>query len=110
MNYFGIFAGVTTLMVIGLGFPLVIFGERFLGVLWWPYMMATGVALVTVSAFIANAWGSVAAAVLGATLMWGSTELKEQAARVQRGWYPDHPVKLRPPFEAIIKKWQAPHL
>ncbi len=110
MNYFGTFAGVTTLILIGLGFPLVIYGERLLGVLWWPYMMAAGVALVTCSLFVSNAWVSVPVAVLGATLAWGATELQEQAARVQRGWYPEHPHKIRPPFEAIIKRWKAPHL
>lgn len=110
MNTFGIFAGVTTLILIGLGFPLVIHGERFLGVLWWPYIIAAGAALVFVSLFVSNAWIAVPLAVLGATFMWGSTELKEQAGRVERGWYPNHPDKIRPPFEAVIKKWKAPHL
>ena len=110
MNYFGFFAGVMTLIVIGLGFPLVIQVERLMGMLWWPYMLAAGVVLVIVSVFVASAWPSLLVAVLGATFVWGSTELKEQAARVQRGWYPDHPDKLRPPFEAVIKRWKAPHL
>ena len=110
MNYFGIFAGVITLFIIGLGFPLVIYGERWLGAVWWPYMMAAGAALVSISLVVSNVWISVMIAVLGATLAWGSTELKEQAARVRRGWYPDHPHKLRPPLEAVIKQWKAPHL
>ena len=85
MNYFGFLAGGMTLILIGLGFPLVIQVERYLGALWWPYMMTAGVALLAFSLFLSNAWVSVVVAVLGAILAWGSTELTEQAARVQRG-------------------------
>ncbi len=110
MNYFGIIAGAATLLIIGLGFPLVIYGERFLGYLWWPYMLATGIALVVASLVITNAWVAVLVAVVGATLAWGSTELQGQAERAERGWFPHNPNKIRPPFEAVIKKWKAPQL
>ncbi len=110
MNYFGIFAGAATLLIIGLGFPLVIYGERFLGYLWWPYMLAAGIALVVVAAFITSSWAAVLVAVVGATLAWGSTELQGQAERVRRGWFAYNPNKIRPPFEAVIKKWKAPQL
>ncbi len=110
MHIFGLLAGITTLAIIGLGFPLVIQGERRLGYLWWPYMMATGLALVGMSLLISSAWLSVAVGVLGATFAWGSTELKEQAVRAELGWFPSNPNKVRPPFEAIIAKWRAPHL
>ncbi len=108
--FFGLFAGIVTLLIIGLGFPLVIHGERQLGLPWWPYIMAAGFLLAGLSLLAQADWLSVMVAVLGATLVWGSTELKEQALRVERGWYPSNPNKLHPPFEAIIKKWKAPHL
>jgi uncharacterized protein DUF4491 len=110
MTYFGLFAGMATLLIIGLGFPLVIQGERRLGALWWPYMMAAGLLLIGLSLLIWTDWLSVVIAVLGATLAWGSTELKEQAVRVELGWYPSNPHKIAPPFESVIKKWKAPHL
>lgn len=110
MNYFGIFAGIATLLIIGLGFPIVIHGERVLGYLWWPYMLATGLLLVGASLLVRANWLAVAVAVLGATLAWGSTELKEQAVRAELGWYPSNPHKIRPPFESVIRKWKAPHL
>jgi len=47
---------------------------------------------------------------LGASLIWGSTELKEQAVRGELGWYPFHADKKEPPFAKIIKKWKAPSL
>ena len=110
MNYFGLLTGIATLFIIGLGFPIVIRGERTLGYLWWPFMMGLGVLFVVISTLIQTDWLSAAAGVLGATFVWGSTELKEQAVRAELGWYPFHPNKVKPPFEDAIKKWRAPHL
>ena len=110
MNTFGFLTGLATLFIIGLGFPLVIHGERIYGYLWWPYMMAVGIVLILLSLWIRIDWLSVLIGVLGATFVWGSTELKEQAVRAELGWYPFHPKKRKPPFENIIRKWRAPHL
>jgi hypothetical protein len=110
MNTFGMIIGIATLLIIGLGFPLVIRGERYLGYLWWPYMMGLGFLIVFASLFISSDWLSVVVGVLGATFVWGSTELKEQAVRAELGWFPFNANKIKPPFEEIIKKWKAPHL
>jgi len=110
MNTFGLIIGVATLLIIGLGFPLVIRGERYFGYLWWPYMMSTGFSIIFASLFISTEWLSVVVGVLGATFVWGSTELKEQAVRTELGWFPFNENKIKPPFEEIIKKWKAPHL
>lgn len=110
MNSFGLLTGIATLLIIGLGFPLVIRGERQLGYLWWPYMMGFGLIGIFASLFITINWLSVVIGVLGATFVWGSTELKEQAVRAELGWFPFNGNKIKPPFENIIKKWRAPHL
>ena len=110
MNTFGLLSGIATLFIIGLGFPLVIYSERVFGYLWWPYMLGLGILLIVISLWIQADWLSIAIGVLGATLAWGSTELKEQAVRAELGWYPFNPNKIKPPFEKIIKKWKAPHL
>ena len=110
MDIFGLVIGVVTLLIIGLGFPLVIQGERRFGYLWWPYMMGIGIIIIGVSVLIPADWLSVVVGVLGATFVWGSTELKEQAVRAEVGWFPFNANKIKPPFEAIIKKWKAPHL
>ncbi len=110
MQTFGLFAGILALLVIGLGFPLVIHGERLLGVHWWPYMMGCGILLAGSCLFVGDNWLSVLIGLLGATLVWGSTELKEQAVRAELGWFPLKTHKIKPPFEAIIAKWKAPHL
>lgn len=110
MNYFGLLIGISTFCVIGLGFPLVIRGERIFGFLWWPYMMGIGLGLIIASLFIHLDWFSIVIGVSGATFVWGSTELKEQAVRAEIGWYPFNGNKIKPPFENTIKKWKAPHL
>jgi hypothetical protein len=107
---FGVICGILTLLIIGLGFPLVILTERWLGYLWWPYMLGLGFAILLVSLFIHNDWLCVVVAVLGVTFIWGSTELKEQAVRAELGWYPFNAHKPKPPFETIIKRWKVPHL
>ncbi len=107
---FGILVGVITLFIIGLGFPLVIRGERYFGYLCWPYMMGIGILIIAASLFIQNNWLCVVVGVVGATFIWGSTELKEQAVRAELGWFPLNVNKIKLPFTEIIKTWKAPHL
>jgi len=110
MNTFGILIGFITLFLIGLGFPLVILGERYFSYLCWPYMMASGLLMVIGSLSLQNDWLSVIVGVLGATFTWGSTELKEQAVRTEIGWFPFNENRIGVPFGSIIRKWKAPHL
>ena len=110
MNFFGTLIGITTLLIIGLGFPLVIRGERHFGYHWWPYMMGIGFLIIAASLFIQNDWLCVIVAVVGATFVWGSTELKEQAVRTELGWFPFNANKIKVPFADVILKWKAPHL
>ena len=110
MTPFGLLIGLATLLIIGMGFIWVIRGERYLGVLWWPYFMGTGILLVIASLWISSTWGAALLGILGASLVWGSTELKEQAIRAELGWYPFREEKIQPPLAKIIEKWKAPHL
>jgi len=110
MNTFGLILGIATLFIIGFGFIWVIRGERYLGMLWWPYFMGWGFLLVIGSIFIPSVWGSALVGILGGSLIWGSTEFKEQAVRAELGWYPFREQKIYPPFAEIITKWKAPHL
>src|SRR5574342_188993 len=110
MNWFGLSVGIATLFIIGLGFVWVIRGERYFGYLWRPYVMGFGVLCVIGSMFVSNNWLSVLSGAFCASLIWGSTELKEQAIRGELGWYPFHEKKKSPPFAEIIRKWKAPSL
>jgi len=110
MNFFGFLLGLATFLIIGLGFVWVIRGERYLGYLWWPYVIGLGALVVLGSLFIRSDWGSALLGAFGAFLIWGSTELKEQAIRAELGWFPFNGRKIHPPLKAIIGKWKAPHL
>ena len=110
MNFFGLALGIVTLFIIGLGFIWVIRGERHFGYLWWPYVMGLGILLIIGSLSVHGVWGSALLGVFGASLIWGSTELKEQAVRAEIGWYPFNGNKILPPLAKIIEKWKAPHL
>jgi len=110
MNFFGLILGIATLFIIGLGFVWVIRGERYFGLLWWPYIMGLGFLLIVGSLFLYNNWVSALLGVAGASLIWGSTEFKEQSIRAELGWFPFNGKKIQPPFAKDIKKWKAPHL
>ena len=110
MSWFGFSIGIATLFIIGLGFVWVIRGERYFGYLWWPYVLGAGILCVIGSLFLSNNWLSALLGAFGASLVWGSTELKEQAIRGELGWYPFRARKIRPPFADRIKRWRAPSL
>jgi hypothetical protein len=110
MHFFGLLLGLATFLIIGIGFVWVIRGERYFGYLWWPYVMGLGALVVVGSLFIRSDWGSALLGAFGASLIWGSTEFKEQAIRAELGWYPFNAKKFQPPFAETIKKWKAPHL
>jgi hypothetical protein len=111
MNLFGLGLGLATLVIIGLGFVWVIRGEYYFGLLWWPYIMGFGLLLIAGSLWAPSDWGAALMGAAGASFVWGSTELKEQAVRGEIGWYPFNPnPKPRPPFADVIRKWRAPHL
>ena len=110
MNLFGILIGIATLLIIGLGFVWVIRGEYAFGYLWWPYVMGTGVALIGLSVLVAADGLSALIGVFGASLIWGSTELRDQAVRAELGWYRFNPHKRLPPFASRIKRWPTPKL
>jgi len=110
MNFFGIGMGAFMLLAIGLGFAWVIQLERRFGYLWWPYALALGILLVAVSLFIKSGWGSGLVGILGASIVWGATELKVQSRRAKQGWFPFQAHKIHPPFAERIEKWKAPRL
>jgi hypothetical protein len=110
MNWFGFLLGIATLFIIGLGFVWVIRGERYFGYIWWPYVMGAGMLMVFSSLLLESNWASALIGVLGTSLIWGSTEFKEQAVRAELGWYPFRENKIRPPFSQAIAKMKAPHL
>lgn len=111
MNVTGPLLGLVALALIGAGFAWVIRLEYHLGWQWWPYVMAAGIALLALSLLLPTFWASALMGLTGASLVWGSIELPQQAERAQRGWFPFNPnPKPRPPGAERIERWQGPRL
>jgi len=111
MSFIGLGLGLFSLAIIGFGFFWVIRGEYCLGYLWWPYPLLLGLVLIGGSLFAPNLIGSALLGIAGASFVWGATELKEQAVRVDLGWFRRNPrPKLAPPLVELIKEIDAPHL
>jgi len=111
MSPAGPLLGLASLAVIGLGFFWVVKVEYALGLAWWPWFMLAGLLLIASSLFVGESLLSALLGIAGASVAWGSTELRAQALRVERGWYPANPkAKPRPPLESIIRKLKAPSL
>lgn len=104
MNTFGVIIGILTLFIIGLGFIWVIYGERYFSYLWWPYVIILGVISIGVSLFIENDFVSSVVGLLGASFVWGATELKAQAVRSELGWFKYQGRKIPAPLENLIRK------
>lgn len=111
MYFTGIALGLFSVMIIGFGFVWVIRGEYYLGYFWWPYPLILGLVLIAISLFVPYAVVSALLGIAGASAVWGATEMKEQAVRVDLGWFRRNPRrKPAPPFVDVIKKIDAPHL
>jgi len=111
MNFIGLFLGIAALIIIGLGFLWVIRAEYHLGYLWWPYFLGLGIMLVIGSLLVPSVWGSAILGILGASIIWGSTEFTTQAVRTELGWYPfNQQPRPDPPFVGKIKRWPSPRL
>lgn len=111
MNWTGPLLGFATLALIGLGFAWVIRLEYRLGWQWWPYVLAAGIGLLLASLFVPTFWASALTGIAGASLVWGSVELPEQAERARKGWFRSNPhPKPRPPLADRIERWPRPRL
>lgn len=111
MSFAGLALGLFSLLIIGFGFFWVIRGEYYLGYLWWPYPLLLGLALIGGSLFAPNPIISALLGIAGASFIWGATELKEQAVRVDLGWFRRNPhARPAPPLVELIKEIEAPHL
>lgn len=95
MNFEGIIVGLATFLIIGFFHPIVIKAEYYIGTkCWWIFLLA-GIATGIASLFIENMIGSTISGVVAFSCFWSIHELFEQEKRVERGWFPDNPHKVK---------------
>ena len=94
MNYTGLILGICTLLIIGLGFVWVIKGEYYIGACMKLGVLILGILIVTATYFIPNFMLSALIGIVGASIVWGATEISQQTDRVKMGMFPDRSNKL----------------
>lgn len=92
-NCFGILIGLTSFVVIGVFHPVVIKCEYYFSERIWPLFLVGGLAFCAASLFAEHLLLSAVLGVVGFTLLWSIHELKQQAKRVEKGWFPKNPKR-----------------
>lgn len=105
INLEGVAVGVIALLLIGLFHPIVIRCEYHFSARIWPLFLLAGLGLL-VAALLTQGMVSITLGLLGASCLWSIRELKEQAQRVEKGWFPRNPN--RPSKEKAGSSGHAP--
>ncbi len=93
MNFEGILICVISFVIMGVFHPVVIKCEYYFTDRIWPLFLVFGLLCAGLSFLIENTILSASAGVLGCTFLWCIGELKEQAKRVRKGWFPQNPLR-----------------
>ena len=97
MNFNGIIIAILSFVVIGIFHPIVIKSEYYFTARCWPVFMLFGIVFLVVSLKVTNTIASAFLGVIGCTCLWSILELKEQAERVRKGWFPANPNRTQNP-------------
>lgn len=89
----GIIIAICSFLIIGIFHPIVIKTEYYTGTKYWWIFLVSGIMMLILALFIADAITSSVLGVLGATLLWTIKELFEQRDRVKKGWFPMNPKR-----------------
>ena len=90
LNFEGVVVGALSLVIIGSFHPLVIWFEYHFTQRGWPVFLIAGLLCLIVALFSQGLF-SILLGLLGVACIWSIRELKEQARRVERGWFPKNP-------------------
>lgn len=95
MTYQGLLIGLGTFLIIGVFHPIVIKAQYYFGTgCWWVFLIA-GVAAVAGSLFVGNLMASALLGVTGFSCFWSILEVFQQEKRVERGWFPRNPKRVK---------------
>lgn len=89
----GLFIGLATFLIIGIFHPLVIKGEYYFGekIKWW--FLFAGILFLILSLSVDSIVWSALLGVTSFSCFWSILEVKEQAERVRKGWFPANPAR-----------------
>ncbi len=95
MHWSGIIIGAAAFLIIGLFHPIVIKCEYYFTQRIWPVFLFGGLVFCLAAALVAQVVASAILAILGFTMLWSILELKHQAKRVEKGWFPQNPQRAK---------------
>ena len=95
-NLMGLTIGIVTFLVIGLFHPIVIKAEYYFGTKCWWFFLLSGLIFVVLSLVIEEILFSTIMGVLAFSCFWSILEIFEQTKRVEKGWFPANPKRIRP--------------
>ncbi|MEY8351731.1 DUF4491 family protein [Lachnospiraceae bacterium 54-53] len=92
LNSDGIVVGIAALIIIGIFHPIVIKCEYYFTQKVWPLFCFVGIIFLIVSLFLQDVI-SIIMGIAGVVCLWSIKEIKDQAVRVQKGWFPSNPKR-----------------
>jgi len=95
LNTSGIIVGAAVFLLIVISRWLCILGEYHFGKKFWIAFLLIGLPGILASFFISNIILSTLAGVTGFIFLWGIHETIEQEERVNKGWFPKKPKRIK---------------
>lgn len=95
MYLHGIILGLVSFLTIGVFHPIVIWAEYYFTEKVWPVFALAGAICMIISSRIENIIFSAVIGVVGFSCFWSIVELKQQTKRVERGWFPANPKRMK---------------
>lgn len=94
-NFLGIAIGLCTFLIIGMFHPIVIKAHYYFGLgCRWCFALA-GVLFAMASLCVASLFWSIILGVIAFSSFWSVLEVTEQEKRVERGWFPANPKRMK---------------
>lgn len=90
-NLIGLALGFFMVLLTGVGHIIIIKGQYYFGVKFWPLFLIFGLLSVIVSVFVKSALLSGVLGIAGFIFLWSIYELFQQEKRVEKGWFPRNP-------------------
>ena len=85
----GITIGFLTFVIIGTFHPIVIKAEYYFShKIWWVFLLAVVFAYLAKTTLL-----SAILAIVGFSCFWSIIEIRQQAERVRKGWFPRNPKR-----------------
>ncbi len=104
LHFEGLAVGLATFLIIGLFHPVVIKFHYYFGTGCWWWFLILGISMCVVSMLLDNNILSIIAGVVAFSSFWTIKEIFEQEKRVEKGWFPPNPSRIKEKNDTGKKK------